>query len=847
MKNVKLHFTFLLSFLPFIIFAGVIKGKVTDEKGEKMPYATIFLEGTTIGTNANGNGYFELTVAPGLYKVVCQYIGYKQSTFNISINGNEAIEHNFILRDQSLEMKEVVVHANAEDPAYAIIRNAIKKRKTHLDQVRSFQTSIYLKGVMRSRKMPEKFMGQKVKDETDNIDSAGKGVLYLTEEDADYYTDGDKEKTIIHSVHESGNPGGVGFSQFPPVITFYENNIKLLGNTSRGFISPISDNALNYYKYKLLGEFTEQGNKIYKIKVTQKRAYEPCFNGTIYIVDEDWAIHSLNMLLAKQSGLDILDTLKVDLLYLPLQKDKWVIKSQVLYFTINLMGFDITASGVTVYNNQKVNMPLPDSIFSGKVISAYDKTANKKDTSYWKDRPIQLENDEKRDFVIKDSLLKKFNSPEHQDSIRRKANKLKPLSLLTSGYTYTTKEKKNHFSINAILLDVKDNNILNFNTVEGFNVAPKVSWMHTVDTGKFIFGELASRYGFSNTHFNTIGKLYTIRRDRTWLNRMWLYGAEGGKYIFQYNPDNPVNQLYNTYYSLFGRNNYLKIYERTEGAAYVARNYGNGLNWYMRASYQERTPLANTTNYSFTKGNRDGYDTNIPTNLVYTSTTWEKHDALLFYGMLSYKPGYTYTQYPDYKVGRGSSWPRFTLSYEKGIPDLFNSKADFDKWRFNIRDDVSMSLFGTLKYDVAVGGFLNTNYVSIPDLMHLYGNQGIGLSAPYLQGFQMAHYYEFSNKESMYYEGHLEYHLNGLLSNKIPLLRQARFYLLFGGNAFYASQNDYYTEAFIGIDNIGWKLARFLRVDFVESWDSHMGNMTGIRFGLNATTSSRNNPTHSEW
>ena len=851
MKHVKFLIALILTLLPYYLFAGIIKGKVTDEKGERMPYATIFIEGTTIGTNANGNGYFELTVSPGLYKVICQYIGYKQSTFNISITGNETIEHNFVLKGQSLEMKEVVVHANAEDPAYAIIRNAIKKRKFHLDQVRSFQTSIYLKGVIRSRKMPEKFMGKKVKDETDNIDSVGKGVLYLTEEDADYYTDGDKEKTIIHSVHESGNPGGVGFSQFPSVITFYENNINIFGKNSRGFISPISENALIYYRYKLLGEFSEHGHTIYKIKVIQKRAYEPCFNGTIYIVEDDWAIHSLNMALAKQSGMDIVDTLRIDQIFLPLQKDTWVIKSQVLYFTINLLGFDVTASGVTVYNNQKVNMPLPDSIFAGKITSTYDKTANKKDTSYWKERPIPLENDEKRDFVIKDSLLKKFNSPEHQDSIRRKANKFKPLGLLTGGYSYRSKKNKNQYSTNSILLGIGEDNILNYNIVEGFNVAPKLSWRHTVDTGKFILGELAARYGFSNTHFNTIAKLYYMNRDKTWRNKLWLYGVEGGKYVFQYNRDNPVNPFLNTYNALLVRENDLKLYERSEAAGYVFRNYGNGLNWYARASYQQRLPLQNTTDYSFINGNKDGFSTNEPLNLIKTATAWEKHDAVLLYASVSYKPGYTYTQYPDYKVANGSSWPRFTLSYEKGVPDILNSKVNFDKWRFNIVDEVRMKLFGTLKYDFAVGGFLNTTYVSIPDLMHLYGDRGIGIAAPYLQGFQMAQYYEFSNKVALYGEGHVEYHLNGLLSNKIPLLRQARFYLLFGGNAFYAQQNDYYTEAFIGIDNIGWKLARLLRVDFVQSWDSHLGHNTGIRCGLNvgtvSTTTSRSNPTHSEW
>ena len=842
---------FILAFVvsPYCLLAGLLKGKVTDEKGTPLPYATIYLQGTTTGVNANSKGDFELNISPGLYKVVCQYVGYKQTTYNLTVTSTETIQHDFILKAQNLDMKEVVIHASSEDPAYEIIRNSIKRRKFHLDQVHSFQTSIYLKGVIRSRKMPNKFMGKDVKDETDAVDSVGKGVLYLTEEEADYYTNGDKEKTIIHSVHESGNQSGLGFSQFPPVITFYDNDVNIFGSSSRGFISPVSDNALNYYKYKLLGQFVEDGKTIYKIKVIQKRAYEPCFNGTIYIVDDEWAIHSLDMTLAKQSGMDIVDTLKVGQLFLPLQKDTWVVKSQVLYFTINMLGFDITASGVTVYNNQKVNEQIPDSVFAHKIISTYDKTANKKDTSYWNNRPIPLENDEKRDFVMKDSLNKRFNTPEHLDSMRRKRNKFKPLSYLISDYSYSTKENKNTFTINNLLLGLGESNIINYNIVEGFNVAPKLSWRHMVDTGKTFYGDVAVRYGFSNTHFNAIGRLYYMTRDRSWLNRSWMFGVEGGKYVFQYDPDNPVLPWFNTYTALFFQENDLKIYERYEGAAFVRRNYGNGLSWFVKASYQDRLPLQNTTDYVVTNWGRAPFNTNMPAHLTTVAPPWVKNDAALIHASVSYKPGFTYTQYPDYKVANGSKWPRLTLTYDKGILGIFNSVSDFDKWRFTIQDNVHMKLFGELKYNIGIGGFLNSNYVAVPDLMHLYGDRGIGYAAPYLQSFQFAQYYDFSNKEPIYGEAHLEYHLNGLLSNKIPLLRQARYYLVMGGNAFYARQSDYYTEAFIGIDNIGWKLVRVLRVDFVQSWDSYMGHNSGIRFGLSipAVTTARNNATHSEW
>jgi Family of unknown function (DUF5686)/CarboxypepD_reg-like domain len=840
----------LLAMLPQAVWAGVIKGKIVDDKGGKLPYATVYLEGTTTGTNANGDGYFELPVAPGLYKVICQYVGYKQASFNVSITGDQAVEHTFVLKEQASEMKEVVIHADAEDPAYEVIRKTIKKRKFHLDQVRSFQSSIYLKGIGRSRKMPDKFMGKKVTDETDIVDSVGKGILFLLEENADYYAEDDRKKTVIHSVRQSGAPNGLGFSQFPEVISFYENNISVFDNDSRGYISPVGDNALNYYKYKFMGQYMEQGHMIDKIQVTQKRAYEPCFNGTIYIVEDDWAIHSLDMTLTKQSGMDMLDTLTIRQLFLPLKQDTWVVKSQVLYLTIKLFGFDVTGNGVTVYNGQKVNEPIPDSIFADKVVSKYDKNARKQDTAYWAAaRPIPLQQEEQRDFVAKDSLYKKVNSPEYRDSLRRRGNRFSVPGFLTSGSTFSGKDYRNTYTINAPLISLTTDNIFNYNLIEGFNIAPKLSWYHMIDTGKYLYGDMALRYGFSNKHFNAIGRLYTVRRDRSFVNRSWMYGVEGGKYVFQYDPDDPIMTWFNTYSALFFRQNDLKIYERSEGVAYLARNYGNGLSWYTRVSYQHRIPLENTTDYSVVSGNKDGFTPNIPPHLLNTATAWETNDAALFFASVSYKPGYTYTQLPDYKIANGSSWPRFTLTYDKGVPGIFNSVSNFDKWRFSILDEVKMRLLGVLKYNVAAGGFLNSQYVSVPDLMHLYGNRGIGYASPYLQSFQFAQYYQFSNKEPLYGEAHLEYHLRGLLSNKIPLLRQARWYLLFGGNAFYARQSDYYTEAFVGIDNIGWKLVRGLRIDLVQSWDSYGGRNSGIRFGLNlpGLQSAKNNPTKGEW
>ncbi len=81
MFNFKYLLCCICLLMPCFVFAGVLKGKVIDDQGQTLPYATVFVEGTTMGVSANGNGDFELTLAPGTYKIVSQYIGYKQSIF----------------------------------------------------------------------------------------------------------------------------------------------------------------------------------------------------------------------------------------------------------------------------------------------------------------------------------------------------------------------------------------------------------------------------------------------------------------------------------------------------------------------------------------------------------------------------------------------------------------------------------------------------------------------------------------------------------------------------------------------------------------------------------------------
>ena len=827
MRRSLYFFLFLFSCLSEYATGGTLTGSIRDKKGEPLPFATVFVAGTTNGTAANASGNYQLELPAGTYDVTCQYIGYQQMIFKLTIGKDENVRHDFRLMDQALEMKEVVVHASDEDPAYRIIRQAIAKRDFHLKQVQEFQTSIYLKGVLRTREAPDKLMGQKIDKGELGLDTLGKGVLYLCEEVADYYAQRpDKQRTVIHSVRESGNPNGLGFSSIPPVITFYANNVISLNN-SRGLISPISSGALGYYKYRLEGEFKEGRNTIYKIKVIPKRAYEPLCFGHIYIVDGDWAIHSLSLTTSARYGLDQLDTLRIDQVFLPLKKDVWVIKSQQFYPTINIFGFGITGNFVTVYDNQKVNEPVPDSIFNKKVISTYDLAANKKDSTYWDEtRPLPLETDEVRDYVYKDSLLRIMNDPRRIDSLRRRANKVGISDIVLDGITWNDSGYRNSVHVSPLLFST------NFNSVEGLNVAPHISWTRKLDTGRTLTLNTAFRYGFSNTHFNGIGGLTYAHEDRSWRGRGWTLTGEGGKYVFQYDRNNPVTPIFNTLTTLLFNYNALKLYERSTGALYFRRNMGNGLRWWARAAYERRIPLENTTDFTWGKKDSEDFTDNLPEQL--RAFGYQEHDAVVTRLGMSWQPGIRYVQYPNHKQPLSSRWPTFALQYEKGIPDILGSSVDWDKWKAAVSGNIPLRLFGSIDYSLSAAGFLNKKWVGIPDLIHPFAGDdpGITLASPYLRSFQLAPFYQYSNDADVYGEAHIEYNLKGLLSNKIPGLRQAKWYLIVGTNTFYASPESYFAEAFVSIDNLGFKIFRFFRLDFLRAWDAQGRTYSGIRLGI---------------
>ncbi|WP_336514061.1 DUF5686 and carboxypeptidase regulatory-like domain-containing protein [Pollutibacter soli] len=825
-KKIQYPYFSYLVILSVLMLTGInsyatrVSGKVFNSQSIPLPFASVLIKGTTIGTTSNSNGEYFLDLTPGDYTIICQYVGYEKREKQLTV-GNEPVIFNFVLKAVTLSLQEIVIKPGGEDPAYEIIRNAIKKRPDYLKQVSAYQCDVYIKGQIKLNEFPKKFMGQRI--ELEDGDSGRNRIVFLSETIAKYsFTQPNKQKVEVISTRVSGQSNGLGFSN-PEMISFYENNVMLprLLNP-RGFISPIADNALYYYRYKYLGAFIEDGVQVSRIQVIPKRKFEPVFSGYIQIVENEWRIHSLQLTLTKEAQVEIVNQLVIDQIYMPVAKDIWMLQTQNVYPQIKMFGFDGGGYFTTLYSNYTIE-PVYRKKFFDRIVLRYDTASNKRSQAYWDSvRPVPLLDEEVVDFRRKDSLEKQRQDPKYLDSLDRRQNKLTFSGLVLNGQTFQRRSKNRSFEYDPVLKSVS------FNTVEGLSVQTSGTFTKDWTGRKSLSITPVLRYGFSNKHFNA----FFISSYRFGNKLRNSVSFSGGKRIYQFNNDNPIPQVINTFSTLFDGNNFMKIYEARFASIGYSKAFGEGFQFDANVHYQNRYPLENTDTTTFwgKSENKTKYTPNYPTEL--TSQNLTHHQAFITAFTITYRPGTNYIELPDRTISIGSKYPVLRLGYTRGFRNIIGSDIEFDKWFFSIQDNINMKTVGELRYHGVTGGFLSKSQVAIPDYQHYEANLSIKAN-PYLNSFQLLSYYLKSNTADFYFRMHLEHRYNGFLTNKIPGIRRYNLHLVTGGNMLYINKNNYYFEVFAGIDNI----FKIFRIDYVWGFSENGFYGSDIRIGIKAFNS----------
>ncbi|MFC2187920.1 carboxypeptidase-like regulatory domain-containing protein [Fulvivirgaceae bacterium LMO-SS25] len=115
----KLFLSLLLIILPFIgISQSTIKGTILDAETEQpIPYASVYVNGSTIGKIADESGQFELTLPAGNFELVASFTGYQSLVYGIS-SDNTPSKITFKLVPLAMDLDEVVVDSKRDKAWY---------------------------------------------------------------------------------------------------------------------------------------------------------------------------------------------------------------------------------------------------------------------------------------------------------------------------------------------------------------------------------------------------------------------------------------------------------------------------------------------------------------------------------------------------------------------------------------------------------------------------------------------------------------------------------------------------------------------------------------------------------
>jgi hypothetical protein len=798
--------------------AQTLKGKVTDNEGNPIPGAVLFIREMTQGIATDSNGEFQINLKEGSYTCEFSSLGYEKKSLKVTI---DQPSHTLAisLNDKAYELTEVVISSRREDPAYAIMRKAIAMAPYYQHQVKSYESDIYLKGSM---KMDD--IARWIEKHSDEL-KVLKGSLFMIESHNEViFTSPDKYEQKVIAI-SSSFPEDMVDEDAPRTLA----TINIYAPELRGLISPLSPDAFAYYRFALEGKTTEGEYVINKIRVEPKKDSPKLLRGRLYIVHDSWNVRSMEMSCSifgirdqftincsevKPSvflpvAYSISDSIHIGLLGLNI--------STRYYSSIKYRKLEVNESDVNALANANISVQekdtlteKPETVKSKKQLKieqeletlsskenlsnrdAYklaklmmeksepeeskkkrdeleisdkkdnvnitvDTLAKSRDSVYWTQiRSLPLRTDEIVSYKRRDSLdLKLQQIRSDSDSSKNKSNSWLGKVVFGSSKNFG---KKYRLQYGGLLGAVPE-----YNFVDGV-------WLGQKLTLGIDFSKKSSLHIMPSAYYVTARKTVNWRTDGIFMYaplRNGLFSVSGGNSTFDFNRIGGSSRLINSTFSLINAHNSIKFFQRRYISVANWIDVANGFEVRVNAGYEKRNVLENNMSYNFygkepSPNLPDGQLTPMPDNSLTKVAV-----------QLKYTPRYRYRIRDGRKQYVDSKYPTFTFNYEKGIPTDDDRSASFDKAEFSIRQEIPFNAFSRLEYLANTGTFLSSERVYFPDFKHSNSNELFFTTNPLRNSFCMVNY-SYSTDKS-WFQMHLNYTSSYLFIKNLPFLQKYMF------------------------------------------------------------------------
>lgn len=841
--------TILLFLAPFWVLAQSIKGTVIDDQGNPLPFATIYVYETGSGSITNENGRYEIKLDPGTYNIAFQYLGYQSQKIKVEM-GSATIQKDIVMPAQAYLLNVAQVKGGKEDPAYTVIRKAIAKSSYHRQQVEKYTCEVYVKGGGKLVSVPW-FLENALEEE--GIDTS---LTFVTESVSEitYTRPGNYEEKVI-SIRSTGDSRNTNPMQYIN-SSFYDPKVG-------GIVSPLSPKAFGYYKFKYVRTFEERGYQINEIKVIPRSVGEDVVSGSLFIVEDLWCLHSLNLKTTTQ-GIEV----NLNQMYAPIAETAWMPVSHVFKGSGKIFGvgfeFQYLATGskyvVELNKDLEVEFVLLDEktdieeveelkerkkskseadieaaetkLQEGeeltrkdlrKLLRSYEKEtrkqedepevmetrkmsidslAYKSDSTYWAlKRPIPLTSSESKGYTYQDSMVVEAEKRAEGDTLGIGSQKFRAKDLLL-GSRYDL-GNDNYLRIVPAWFGIQ------FNTVDGWNAEYELKYLKRFDRTKRLEINPLIRYAFK-------------REKVSWnVNSEYKYGSglhtgsisfNGGQYYSQFNQNNPISPMFNTYTSLFVEDNYMKVYDRNYGEVNWGHEITHNIKINADASYAERAETFNNTSQTWFPDDNKQYTSNAPENIEMPNTSFGRSVAFKTKLGFEWQPGLKHNKSGDnyYPINNP---PKIIVDFEKAIPGVVDSEIDYELITAELQYTLDFNLLGKLGFSTKAGKFLSSKNMDFPDFQHFQGNQTILTRTAQMAGYAMLPYYDNSTSDE-FVRTYVNYEFRQFLLTSIPVIRLMGIKENINVNHLYTPTMNNYMEVGYSVDNI----FRFVRLDFTANF-----------------------------
>jgi len=729
----------LLALLPVeIVFSQSVKGKITNTEGKAVAYATVYVQELRQGTTSNAAGEYELNIPSGKYLIFFQSLGYEPAIIDLTV-GEETLTRDVVLSEQYYEIPEVLISPSGEDPAYSIMRRAIGLAPYHLNQVSHYRADVYLKGNLVVNKIP-KIVTMSVKldrNERSTTVSAGgreggdegslkEGDLYFMESFNEIeFNAPDRYLQKVISVNSTFPASSSDISPMDFIqASFYQPVLAEMA------ISPLSPQAFSHYNFSYEGASPQGDYTINKIGVRPKRKSQQLFEGTIYIVDELWCIHSLDL-----TNNNIIGSIRIRELAVPVRDEIWMPVSYNFDVGVSILGFksdigytssikyleitpdarlkkpeEFTVSpGVRMLpsdtlkmsgNEEKIGRILNkdelsnrdmvklarlmkkesedaisdnaghDTTGSRNTTLIVDKDATAKGQEYWASvRPVPLSDAELTSLASADSL-KKIRSEtviSGVDSTKRSEKTKSSRFLRHAGDIIFGHTWSDTTGTSFRSGGLVNPGKISFNTVDGFVYGTDFSLSRKFGNGSNLLIIPELRYAFSREKL-----MWKLNANiSTGGKRPGQFYVRTGVTSRDFNQAGGIDPLVNSLTTLFLRRNYMKLYE----SRYLNLGYRAGISdrvtLVVNAGYEDRRMLQNNTDYSFFSRHRE-FTVNSPENTLLTPESQavylpESQKHFSFEASADIIPGRRNRLPLSQRQSDRSAWPAFTITWKHGM------------------------------------------------------------------------------------------------------------------------------------------------------------------------------------